>query len=136
MRLRPDSNHYPQIFLRDCLASFPLPRHFPVMPAVDGGRKHGIGGMDDREEQLGFQLGDAPIAGAYTPNLQHIREDLESLLLEARSGVDESPWDERTLRYKKIVFLQMTRWLPDDEAEQLCFEFARELERIEHLLAA
>jgi hypothetical protein len=30
----------------------------------------------------------------------------------------------------------MANWLPDDEAEQLCFEFARELERIESLLAA
>jgi hypothetical protein len=30
----------------------------------------------------------------------------------------------------------MANWLPDDEAQQLCFEFAKELERIEHLLAA
>jgi hypothetical protein len=30
----------------------------------------------------------------------------------------------------------MASWLPDDEANQLCFEFAKELERIEHLLAA
>lgn len=92
--------------------------------------------MDDREEQLGFQLGDAAEGSAYTPNLQHIREDLESILAEARSGVDESPWDERTLRYKKIVFLQMTKWLPEDEAEQLCFAFIEEFRRIEQLLAA
>jgi hypothetical protein len=30
----------------------------------------------------------------------------------------------------------MACWLPDDEAQQLCFEFAKELERIERLLAA
>lgn len=30
----------------------------------------------------------------------------------------------------------MTKWLPDDEREQLCFEFFRELERIELLMAA
>src|SRR5579884_740735 len=106
------------------------------MPAADGGRKHGNAAMDDREEQLGFELGEAPVASAYTPNLQHVREDLESILTEARSGVDESPWDERTLRYKKIVFLQMTKWLPDDEAEQLSFVFLQEIDRIEQLLAA
>jgi len=30
----------------------------------------------------------------------------------------------------------MASWLPDDEADQLCFEFSREMERIEELLAA
>jgi hypothetical protein len=30
----------------------------------------------------------------------------------------------------------MANWLPEDEARQLCFEFAKELERIEALLAA
>jgi hypothetical protein len=30
----------------------------------------------------------------------------------------------------------MSRWLPDDEAAQLCFEFAQEIERIEQLMAA
>jgi hypothetical protein len=30
----------------------------------------------------------------------------------------------------------MANWLPEDEAQQLCFEFAQELERIEALLAA
>ena len=34
------------------------------------------------------------------------------------------------------MFPQTTRWLPDDERDQLCFEFFRELERIELLMAA
>ena len=55
------------------------------------------------------------------------------LLLEAR---DEAPWDRRTHRYHQVVFPQMASWLPEDEASQLCFEFAKELERIEALLAA
>ena len=45
-------------------------------------------------------------------------------------------WERRTYRYNKVVFPQMTRWLPDDERDQLCFEFAREIERIELLMAA
>jgi hypothetical protein len=92
--------------------------------------------MEDAEQQLGFELGDAPAALGYAPNLEHVREDLASILEEARGGVDAAPWDRRTFRYKKIIFLQMTRLLPENEAEQLCFEFAKELERIEQLLAA
>jgi len=106
------------------------------MPAAVGGRKRRMAGMDEREEQLGFELGEEPAATGYAPNLQHVREDLNCILSEARAGVDVSPWDVRTLRYKKIVFLQMTKWLPEDEAEQLRFEFMHEVERIEQLLAA
>lgn len=92
--------------------------------------------MTEDEEQFGFQLGDESASTAYAPNLVHIREDLITILDEARTGRDVPPWDLRTLRYKKIVFLQMTKLLPDSEAEQLCFEFAKEVERIEALLAA
>lgn len=42
----------------------------------------------------------------------------------------------RTQRYHEVVFPQMANWLPREEADQLCFEFAKELERIEQLLAA
>ena len=92
--------------------------------------------MDESEEQLGFELGETPVSSSYQPNLQHVREDLNAILHEARCGTDASPWDVRTFRYKRIVFIQMAKWLPEDEAEQMCFEFAKELERIEHLLAA
>ena len=42
----------------------------------------------------------------------------------------------RTLRYNKIAFPLLATWLPKDEAEQLCFAFLKEIERIELLLAA
>jgi hypothetical protein len=86
--------------------------------------------------QLGFDLGDKPASGAYQPNLDQIREDLRAMLDDARRVTAEAPWDERTYRYNKVVFPQMSRWLPDEEAAQLRFEFAREIERIEQLLAA
>jgi hypothetical protein len=94
--------------------------------------------MEDPENhnQLGFELGDASMSSSYAPNLFHVREDLSTILEEARSSVDSSPWDTRTFRYKKIVFLQMTKWLPEDEAEQFRFDFMQEVERIEQLLAA
>ncbi|HWH22509.1 MAG TPA: hypothetical protein VNT25_04350 [Allosphingosinicella sp.] len=85
--------------------------------------------------QLGFDLGDkAP--RTYEPDRDEIREDLTAILESARGVTAEAPWDELTFRYNKVVFPQMARWLPDDEASQLCFEFFKEIERIERLLAA
>lgn len=86
--------------------------------------------------QLGFDLGEAPKAVGYVPNLAEIREDLDEILASARAVSAEALWDTRTYRYNKVVFPQMSRWLPDDERAQLCFEFFRELERIELLMAA
>jgi hypothetical protein len=40
------------------------------------------------------------------------------------------PWPEHEARVWQIVFPNMANWLPDDEAEQLRFEFAREMERL------
>lgn len=95
-----------------------------------------IDNPDERETQLGFDLGDKPAGGAYEPNLDEIREDLHAILDEARRVTADAPWDDRTFRYNKIVFPQMSCWLPDEEAAQLCFEFSREIERIEQLMAA
>jgi len=67
---------------------------------------------------------------------EEVRRELTTLLEVARAARDEAPWDQRTHKYHKVVFPQMANWLPSDEANQLCFEFARELERIERLLAA
>lgn len=92
--------------------------------------------MHDHEEQFGFELGETGPNAVYSPNLAEIREDLNGILDEARLATDTAPWDARTMRYNKIVFLQMTKWLPDEEAEQFCFEFLAEFERIEALLAA
>ncbi|MDQ8758328.1 hypothetical protein RCO27_19030 [Sphingosinicella sp. LHD-64] len=86
--------------------------------------------------QLGFDLGDKPAPATYEPNLDEIREDLAAILDSARNVTSDELWDERTYRYNKVVFPQMSRWLPDEERDQLCFEFAQEIERIEQLMAA
>ena len=69
-------------------------------------------------------------------NPDEVRAELIEILAIARAAHDAAPWDRRTHRYHLVVFPQMTNWLPDEEAEQLKFEFAREMERIETLLAA
>ena len=91
--------------------------------------------MPHDHEQLGFELGcEAHRTGE--PNLREIREDLESILDEARLASAEGPWDPKALRYKKIEFLQLAKLLPFEEVEQLRFDFLGEVERIEALLAA
>lgn len=92
--------------------------------------------MADSSGQLGFDLGDGAKPVSYEPDLEEVREDLAEILASARAVTAENMWDERTYRYNKVVFPQMSRWLPDDERDQLCFEFFQELERIELLMAA
>ena len=85
--------------------------------------------------QLGLGLEDTrPDPTTVDPD--EVRRELIALLEIARAARDEAPWDRRTHRYHQVVFPQMANWLPGDEADQLCFEFAKELERIERLLAA
>jgi hypothetical protein len=62
------------------------------------------------------------------PNSVRIR--LHKLLSEARAAEAASPWNERKTRLYQQVFPQMANWLPNDEAEQLRFEFESELRRL------
>ena len=86
-------------------------------------------------EQLGLGLEDTrPDPALVDP--QEVREELNAILAIARAARDAAPWDLRTHRYHKVVFPQMANWLPEEERDQLRFEFAQEVERIEQLLAA
>lgn len=57
------------------------------------------------------------------------RRRLERVLAEAKAA-EKLPWTQRELEKWQILFPQMAGWLPDDEAGQLCFEFAAEIERL------
>jgi hypothetical protein len=63
------------------------------------------------------------------PDPDRVRRRLGALLDKARNA-DAMPWSQRDAGMWEIVFPQMANWLPDDEARQLCFAFARELERL------
>ncbi len=65
----------------------------------------------------------------YVPDPEKVRQRLKALLEKARSA-QKMPWSERDARMWQIVFPNMANWLPDDEAEQLRVEFAREMERL------
>ena len=59
------------------------------------------------------------------------RKRLLKVIAEAKAA-ETLPWTERELQKWQILFPQMAGWLPDDEADQLQFEFAREVERLKN----
>ncbi len=65
----------------------------------------------------------------YLPDPEKVRQRLKALLEKARSA-EKMPWSSRDARMWQTVFPNMANWLPDDEAAQLRFEFAQEMERL------
>lgn len=63
------------------------------------------------------------------PDPETIRLRLRALLEKARSA-EKMPWSERDARMWQTVFPNMAKWLPQEEADQLRFEFAQEMERL------
>jgi hypothetical protein len=63
------------------------------------------------------------------PDPQTIRLRLHALLEKARNA-KTMPWPERDARMWQTVFPQMSKWLPAEEAGQLCFAFEQEMQRL------
>ena len=70
-----------------------------------------------------------PQAQSQLPDPERVRQKLLVLLDTARNA-DHMPWDARKARMWQIVFPQMANWLPEEERDQLRFEFAQEIERL------
>ncbi|HWA60726.1 MAG TPA: hypothetical protein VG939_05095 [Caulobacteraceae bacterium] len=70
-----------------------------------------------------------PAVLRFTPEPDEVRRRLRRLLDQARDA-STMPWPERDARMWQAVFPQMANWLPEDEANQLRFEFAQEIERL------
>ena len=70
-----------------------------------------------------------PTRPASLPDPQQVRLRLNALLAKARAS-QTMPWPEREARMWQTVFPNMANWLPEDEAKQLRFDFAAEIERL------
>lgn len=70
---------------------------------------------------------DAPVV--YRPDPAVVRRKLLAVLEQAKAA-RHLPWDRKQTQFWQTVFPQMANWLPLEEAEQLRFEFAQELERL------
>lgn len=88
------------------------------------------------EEQLSLlETEDVKGETIFAPH--EIREDALNLIAELQRVRSADECSLASLKVKRIMFPHLVSWLPDvQERDQLCFEFARELERIEKLLAA
>jgi hypothetical protein len=96
--------------------------------------------MSDETDLFGHAPAQASLFGAgegrmqapqrrTTPDPKIVRLRLRALVAKAR-GAERMPWSERDARMWQIVFPNMAKWLPDEEAEQLRFEFDREMRRL------
>lgn len=85
-------------------------------------RQHSLFGDDDGRMPH-------PQAPSHLPDPERVRQKLLALLDTARTA-ERMPWDERKARMWQIVFPQMANWLPDDERDQMRFDFAAEIERL------
>ena len=65
----------------------------------------------------------------YRADPDEVRADLLRILAEARAA-KTMPWDPSKLSLYRLIFPQMTNWLPDEEAAQLRFEFDTEMARL------
>jgi hypothetical protein len=68
-------------------------------------------------------------APVYRADPDKVRARLHRILAEARAA-DVVPWENARTSLYRTIFPQMTRWLPDEEAAQLRFEFEAEMERL------
>ncbi len=72
----------------------------------------------------------APPAQSYDPDPGNVRAELNDILARARAAPTQ-PWDPREMSFYRVVFPQMTNWLPKEEAARLRFDFEAELARLE-----
>ncbi len=67
---------------------------------------------------------------SYAPKPEKVRQKLLAMLDQIR-GAEECPWSEKELGLNKVIFPQMTNWLPEDEAAEFRRQFAEEVARLE-----
>ena len=83
----------------------------------------------DSQGNLFGEDGMAPPARSSHPDLQAIRKRLDQLLETLRAS-ETMPLSDRDLRMWQTVEPNITRWLPDDEAEAIRIQFTYEMERL------
>ena len=81
-----------------------------------------------RGSQLELFGGEPAPEPAATP--EKMRAYLHELLAEVRNA-DTIPWPQDKVRLYRLLFPQLSYWLPEEESAQLRFEFETELARLD-----
>ena len=63
------------------------------------------------------------------PDPEVVRQRMLAVLATAKAA-KTMPWNANDARVWQIIFPNMANWLPEEEAKQLRFEFAQEMERL------
>ncbi len=90
------------------------------LPLADADQLSLFGAAEDRMQ---------PPVRQFVADTELIRRRLHGLLATARRAT-VMPWPERDARMWQTVFPQMADWLPEEEANQLRFDFMHEIERL------
>jgi hypothetical protein len=81
-----------------------------------------------RGGQLELFGGEAVLDNPASP--EKMRELLHELLAEVRAA-DTMPWPQDRVRFYRLLFPQLSFWLPEEESVRLRQEFKAELARLE-----
>ena len=65
----------------------------------------------------------------YRADPDRIRGRIANMIAEARAA-ERMPWSAEELGNRAYLLKQMSRFLPEEEAAQLIFEFEQEVERL------
>jgi hypothetical protein len=76
-----------------------------------------------------FEQSSRPVHRPTVPSVEFVRAKMLDLIDQLKQAVT-LPWNERNTTINEIIFPQMSKWLPEDEAAQLVAEFSRELARL------
>lgn len=92
---------------------------------------------DDAPDLFGHRPAQGDLFGAAAPAVarpqvdpQKVRLWLNAMLSDLRAAEGASPWPQETTRLNRVIFPQMSNWLPPEERDQLCFAFEAELKRL------
>ena len=81
-----------------------------------------------RRGQLELFAGEA--SASRVPDAEQMRRLLGEILAEAKAA-SIMPWPAAKAHLYRLMFPQLTFWLPEEEAAQLRFEFETELLRLQ-----
>jgi hypothetical protein len=83
--------------------------------------------FENEDQSELFSADEAP--RVYRADPDRVRERMRKILTEAKAA-EVIPWEPRRLALYRTIFPQMSLWLPEEEAAQMCFEFEAELSRL------
>ncbi len=77
-----------------------------------------------------LELFGGEVVAKTAPTAEQMREWLLGVLAEARAA-HTMPWPPASAKLYRLMFPQITFWLPEEEGAQLRFEFESELARLQ-----